>query len=104
MAARRSDPTKDRSDEAPLVRAAKARLTPAADRRLKTSIARSERGRLTPDELAEYKALAHEVQRLDAARVEALAKLARSRGKSLRSVKAEIGREGNQIKFGQPFE
>ena len=81
---RRSDPRKDRSDEAPLVRAAKARLTPAADRRLKTLIARSERGRLTREELAEYQALAQEVQQLDAARVEALAKLARSRGKSLR--------------------
>jgi hypothetical protein len=87
----RSDPRKDRSDEAPLVRAAKAQLTPAADRRIKTLIAQSERGRLTPDELAEYQALAQEVQWLDAARAEALAKLARSRGKSLRSVTAEIG-------------
>jgi hypothetical protein len=69
MAARRSDQSKDRSDEAPLVRAAKARLTPAADRRLKTLIARSERGRLTREELAEYQALAQEVQQLDAARV-----------------------------------
>ena len=94
MAARRSDQRKDRSDEAPLVRAAKARLTPAADRRLKTLIARSERGRLTREELAEYQALAQEVQQLDAARVEALAKLARSRGKSLESVKAEIGGGG----------
>ena len=94
MAARRSDQRKDRSDEAPLVRAAKARLPPAADRRLKTLIARSERGRLTREELAEYQALAQEVQQLDAARVEALAKLARSRGKSLKSVKAEIGRGG----------
>ena len=94
MAARRSDQRKDRSDEARLVRAAKARLTPAADRRLKTLIARSERGRLTREELAEYQALAQEVQQLDAARVEALAKLARSRGKSLESVKAEIGGGG----------
>jgi hypothetical protein len=94
MAARRSDQKKDRSDEAPLVRAAKARLTPAADRRLKTLIARSERGRLTREELAEYQALAQEVQQLDAARVEALAKLARTRGKSLGSVKAELGRDG----------
>jgi hypothetical protein len=45
--------------------------------------------------LAEYQALAQEVQQLDAARVEALAKLARSRGKSLGSVKAEIGRDGS---------
>ena len=95
MAARRSDQKKDRTDEAPLVRAAKARLTPAANRRLKTLIARSERGRLTREELAEYQALAQEVQQLDAARVEALAKLARSRGKSLGAVKAEIGRDGS---------
>lgn len=94
MAARRSAQRKDRSDEAPLVRAAKARLTPAADRRLKTLIARSEGGRLTREELAEYQALAQEVQQLDAERVEALAKLARSRGKSLGAVKAEIGRDG----------
>jgi hypothetical protein len=94
MAARRSDQRNDRSDEAPLVRAAKARLTPAADRRLKTLIARSERGRLTREELAEYQALAQEAQQLDAERVEALAKLARSRGKSLGAVKAEIGRDG----------
>ncbi len=89
MAARGSDQRTDRSDEAPLVRAAKARLTPAADRRLKTLIARSERGRLTREELAEYQALAQEVQELDAARVEALAKLARSRGKSLGSVNCD---------------
>ena len=94
MAARRSDQRTDRSDEAPLVRAAKARLTPAADRRLKTLIARSERGRLTREELAEYQALAQEAQQLDVERVEALAKLARSRGKSLGAVKAEIGRDG----------
>jgi hypothetical protein len=94
MAARRSDVGKDRSDEAALVRTAKARLTPAKDRRLKRLIARSEQGRLTGDELAEYQTLAQEVQRLDSARVEALAELARRRGKSLRAVRAEIGREG----------
>jgi hypothetical protein len=79
MAARRSDPGNDRSDEAILIRAARARLTAAAERRLKRLIARSERGRLTRDQLAEYQALAQEVQRLDAARAEALAELARRR-------------------------
>jgi hypothetical protein len=58
-------------------------------------IARSERGELTRDELAEYQALAQEVQRLDVARVEALAELARRRGKSVRAVKTEIGGEGS---------
>ncbi len=94
MAARRSDAAKVRSDEAALVRTAKARLTPAKDRRLKRLIAGNECGRLSGDELAEYQTLAQEVQRLDSARVEALAELARRKGKSLRAVKAEIGREG----------
>ena len=66
-------------------------LTAEVERRLKMLIVQSERERLTGDELAEYQALALEVQRLDAARAEALAKLARRRGKSARTVKAEIG-------------
>jgi hypothetical protein len=57
-------------------------------------IARSERGKLTRNELAEYQALAQEVQRLDAVRAVALAELARRREKSVRAVKAEIGGEG----------
>ena len=88
-AERRSDQGNDGPDEATLVRAARARLTAAAERRLKRLIGRSERGRLTRDELAEYQALAQEVQRLDAARAEATAELARRRGKSVRAVKAE---------------
>jgi hypothetical protein len=94
MAARRSGPRNDRSDEAALVRAACVRLTAAAERRLKRLIARSERGTLTRNELAEYQSLAQEVQRLDAARAEALAELARRRKKSVQAVKAEIGYEG----------
>ncbi len=78
-----------------MVRAARARLPVAAERRLKRLIARSERGRLTAEELVEYQALAQEVQRIDAARAEALAELARRRGKSVRAVKAEIGCEGD---------
>ena len=94
MAARRSDSGQKLPDESNLVRAAKVRLSAADDRRLKRLISRSERGLLTRDELAEYQTLAQKVQRLDAARVEALAKLARHRGTSLRTVKGEIGREG----------
>jgi hypothetical protein len=94
MAARRSDPRNDQSDEAALVRAACVRPTAAAELRLKRLIARSERGTLTRNELAEYQSLAQEVQRLDAARAEALAELARRRGKSVRAVKAEIDFEG----------
>ncbi len=86
------------ADEATLVRAPKVRLPAAAERRLKRLIARSERGLLTPEELAEYQALAQEVQRLDAARAEALAKLGRRRGKSARSategIRGEGGRDG----------
>ena len=85
----------EESDEATLVRAAKVRLPAAAERRLKRLIARSERGLLTPEELAEYQALAQEVQRLDAARAEALAELGRRGGKSARSAKGGI-REGGR--------
>jgi hypothetical protein len=86
----------EESDEATLVRAAKVRLPAAAERRLKRLIARSERGLLTPEELAEYQALAQEVQRLDAARAEALAELGRRRGKSVPSAKGGIRGEGGR--------
>jgi hypothetical protein len=93
LAARRGQGGDEESDEAALVRTATVCLS-AARRRLKRLISRSERGSLTGSELAEYQALAQEVQRLDAARAEALAELARRRGKSVRAVKAELGREG----------
>jgi len=93
LAARRSKKGNQGPDQATLVRAARARLPAAAERRLKRLIARSERGMLTKNELAEYQALAQEVQRLDAARAEALAELARRRGKSVGAVMAEIGCE-----------
>jgi hypothetical protein len=96
LAWRRVEDGNDESDEATLVGAAKVRLPAAAERRLKRLIARSERGLLTPKELAEYQALAEEVQRLDAARAEALAKLERRRGKSARSVKGGISGEGGR--------
>jgi hypothetical protein len=86
----------EESDEAILVRATKVRLPAASERRLKRLIARSERGLLTPEELAEYQALAQEVQRLDAARAEAVAELARRRGKSARSAKGGISGEGGR--------
>jgi len=63
-------------DEGALVQAAQARLPAAVERRLRRLIARSERGQLTPQELADYQSLAQEVQRIDAARAEALATLA----------------------------
>jgi hypothetical protein len=96
LAGRRVEDGDAESDEATLVRAAEARLPVAAARRLKRLIARSERGLLTPEELAEYQALAQEVQRLDAARAEALAELGRRRGTSARSAKGAIRREGGR--------
>ncbi len=83
-------------DETALIQAARGRLPAAAERRLKRLITKSERGDLTPKELADYQTLAQEVQRIDAARVEALAELARRRGQPVQAVKAEIegGRDG----------
>jgi len=96
LAWRQVEDGNEESDEATLVRAAKVCLPAAAERRLKRLIARSERGLLTPEELAEYQALAQEVQRLDAARAEALAELGRRRGKSARSAKGGIRGEGGR--------
>jgi hypothetical protein len=81
-------------DEDALVRAARARLPAAEERRLKRLAAKSERGRLTPRELADYRGLAQEAQRIDAARAEAIAELARRRGQSVRAVMAAIGANG----------
>jgi hypothetical protein len=96
LAWRRVKDGNEESDEATLVRAAEVRLPAATERRLKRLIARSERGLLTPEELAEYQALAQEVQRLDAARAEALAELGRRSGKSARSAKGGIRGEGGR--------
>ena len=77
-------------DEATLIRSARARLPAAAERRLRRLIAKSERGELTPKELTDYQSLAEEAQRIDAARAEALAELARLRGQSVRAVQATL--------------
>jgi hypothetical protein len=96
LAGRRVEDGNEESDEATLVRAARLRLPAVAEQRLKRLIARSERGLLTPEELAEYQALAGEVQRLDAARAAALAELARRRGKPARSAKGRTRGEGGR--------
>jgi hypothetical protein len=83
LAARQAPNGSQEPDEAALLRAARARLPAAAERRLRQLSARSERGQLTPKQLAAYKALAQEVQCLDAARAEALAELARRHGQSV---------------------
>lgn len=96
LARRRAGDGSEESDEAPSVQAAEVRLPAAAERRLKQLIARSERGLLTQEELAEYRALAQEVQRLDAARAEALAERGHRHGMSARSVKGKIRGEGGR--------
>jgi hypothetical protein len=94
LAARRARNGSQEPDEATLVRIARTSLPTAAARRLRKLIAKSERGKLTPKELADYQALAQDAQRIDAARAEALAELARRRGQSVRTVKAALDREG----------
>ena len=96
LASRRVENGNEGLDEPTLIRSAKSRLTAAAEHRLKKLIVRSERETLTPSQLTEYQSLAQEVQRLDAARAQAIAELARRWGKSVRSVKAEIGCEGGK--------
>ena len=81
-------------EEATLIRAAQARLPAAVERRLRKLIARAEAGRLTEKERDEYQSLAEDAQRIDAARAEALAELARRRGQPMRAVKAAIERKG----------
>ena len=81
-------------EEAKLIQAAQARLSATEERRLRKLIARSERGQLTPQELADYQSLAQESQRIDAARADALAKLSRLQGRSVRALKAALDREG----------
>jgi hypothetical protein len=78
------------SDEATLIRTARARLPVEAERRLRRLIAKSERGQLTPKELTAYQALAQEAQRIDDARAEALAELARLRGQSVQAVQTTL--------------
>jgi hypothetical protein len=94
LAAREEANGSSRADETALIQAAQSRLSPAAERRLRRLIARSERGELTPTELAEYQSLAAEAQRVDVARAEALAELARQRGQAIESLQAEIDPEG----------
>lgn len=94
LAARQAANGSPAPDEATLVRAARARLPEASERRLRRLIGKSERGRLNPKDLADYRSLAQEAQRIDATRAEALAELARRRGQSVQAVKAVIEREG----------
>jgi hypothetical protein len=81
-------------EEATLIQATQARLPAADERRLQQLIAKSERGTLSPRELEEYRALAQQAEQLNGVRVEALAELARRRGRPAHVVMREIGWEG----------
>jgi hypothetical protein len=94
LAARQGQNGSPQDDQDTLIQSARARLPAAAEGRLKRLMARSERGQLTPRELADYKSLAQEAQRIDAARAAALAELAQRRGQSVQTLKAEIDRKG----------
>ncbi|MCI0488214.1 MAG: hypothetical protein L0229_16625 [Blastocatellia bacterium] len=80
--------------EAAFIEAAKASLPDADERRLKRLIAKSERGTLTEKEMDQYRILAERAEQIDLKRVEALAELARRRGKPARIVMREIGSTG----------
>jgi len=79
------------ADEVALRQEAQARLPTSGERRLKRLIAKSEQGTLKPTELAEYQALAQEAERINVRRAEALAELARRRGRPAAVLRAEIG-------------
>lgn len=88
LAARQAANGSSEPEEATLIQAARSRLPAAAERRLRKLIERSERGALTPRDLADYQSLAEQAQQIDAARAEALAKLAQRQGLSVQAMKA----------------
>jgi hypothetical protein len=80
-------------DEARLIQATKMRMPAAEARRLKRLIAKSERGTLTPKELDAYRALAQQAEKLNVARMEALAEIVQRRGQPAHVVMDHIGWE-----------
>jgi hypothetical protein len=85
----------DAADDRLLIHAARRRLNASDDARLRALIAKSEQGGLTDQEQAEYRELAQRAERVNVHRVQALAELARRRGKPLQAVMKEIGWEGD---------
>jgi hypothetical protein len=83
----------DAADDRVLIHAARRRLSSTDEGRLRALIARSEQGRLTDREQAEYRELAQRAERLNVHRLQALAELARRRGKPLQKLMQEIGWE-----------
>jgi hypothetical protein len=70
--------------EADLIQATQVQLPARDERRLRRLISQSERGMLTLEEAEKYRALAQQAERLNVARVEALAKLVQRRGQPTR--------------------
>ena len=81
------------AEDARLIQATKMRLPVAEARRLKRLIAKSERGTLTPKELDAYRTLAQQAEKLNVARMEALAELVQRRGQPAHVVMDDIGWE-----------
>lgn len=79
------------------------RLPEAQERRLRTLINKSERGELHPKELEEYRTLVRHVEKLDGARLAALAQLARLWEKPVSTVMKLVGWEaGNDAATRHP--
>ena len=80
------------TDEA-LIETTKLRLGARDAARIRRLSAKSEQGTLTERDRREYLRLATKAERLSVVRVQALAELARRRGKSLLAVMLEVGWE-----------
>lgn len=88
-----SRPARAEPTDQSLIETTKLRLTPRDAARIKRLSAKSEQGTLTERDRREYLRLAAKAERLSVVRVQALAELARRRGKSLRALMLEVGWE-----------
>lgn len=76
-----------------LIERTKQKLPRAEDLKLRSLVAKSEAGKLTKKDWESYRMLAQKAERLTVMRLEALAELARRRGKSLEEMMEEVGWE-----------
>lgn len=81
------------SDESELRQICQLRLPQEQEQRLRTLINKSERGKLAGGELDEYRELVRQVEKLDGARLTALAQLARLWDKPVSTVMKLVGWE-----------
>lgn len=81
------------SDESELRQICRLRLPQEQERRLRTLINKSELGKLNCDEVDEYRALVRHAEKLDGARLTALAQLARLWNKPVSTVMKLVGWE-----------